>query len=100
VLTRQDARGVVTTYGYDGLNRLSSVSYNTAGTTAQATASVSMTYGSVVPKIGQVEEIKHTDSQNMVPWKENYAYDSLSRVSSKTVSFDKSGLRVHNRVRI
>jgi YD repeat-containing protein len=85
VLTRQDARGVVTTYGYDGLNRLSSVSYTTTGTTAQATSSVSVTYGSAVPKIGQIEEIKQTDSQNIVPWKEDYAYDSLSRVSSKTV---------------
>jgi RHS repeat-associated protein len=88
ISTRQDARGVVSTYGYDGLNRISSVSYNTADTTAQATASVSITYGSAVPKIGLVEEIKQTDSQNMVPWKENYAYDSLSRVSNKTVSFD------------
>lgn len=88
ILTRQDARGVVTTYGYDGLNRVSGVSYNTSGTTAQPTASVSITYGSAAPKLGQVEEIKQTDSQSSVPWKENYSYDSLSRVSSKTVSFD------------
>lgn len=88
VLTRQDARGVVTTYGYDGLNRLFSVSYNTTGTTAEATAIVGITYGSVVPKLGLVEEIKQTDGQSNVPWKENYGYDTMSRVSSKTVSFD------------
>jgi YD repeat-containing protein len=31
VATKTDARGVITTYGYDGLNRLTSISYNTSG---------------------------------------------------------------------
>lgn len=43
VATRQDARGVVTTYSYDSLNRLSQVSYNTvSGVTTAPT--ISYTY--------------------------------------------------------
>lgn len=91
ISTRQDARRVVTNYFYDGLNRLYQVGYtlpNPNPDNVQATATVNITYGSTAPKLGQVEEVKQTDSQNLVPWKENYSYDTLSRVSSKTVSFD------------
>lgn len=82
---------VISTYSYDGLNRLDQVGYalpNPNPDNVQATATVNVTYGSVAPKIGKVEEIKQTDSQSTVPWKENYSYDTLSRVNSKTVSFD------------
>ena len=91
ISTRQDARGAVSNYFYDGLNRLYQVGYtlpNPNPNNVQATATVNVTYGSTVPKLGQVEEVKQTDSQSVVPWKENYSYDTLSRVSSKTVSFD------------
>lgn len=37
VSTRTDARGVVTTYTYDTLNRVKTISYNTSGTTAAST---------------------------------------------------------------
>ena len=86
LLTRQDARGVVVTYGYDGLNRLSSVSYSTAGTSALSTAAVSVTYGSVAPTLGRLMEVKKTSSPSGTPWKENYEYDALSRLSSRIVS--------------
>ncbi|MEW6128912.1 MAG: RHS repeat domain-containing protein [Acidobacteriota bacterium] len=36
VATRTDARGVITTYSYDTLNRLTSISYNTAGASGVA----------------------------------------------------------------
>jgi RHS repeat-associated protein len=91
VQMREDARHAVTTYAYDGLNRLSQVSYtlpNPNPDSVQGTATVNITYGSTVPKNGQVEEVKHSFSPTDVPWKENYGYDGLSRVSSKTVSFD------------
>ena len=40
-----DARGVITTYGYDTLNRLESVSYNVGSTGVPATATVTYAYG-------------------------------------------------------
>lgn len=88
IATRQDARGVVKSYSYDGLNRLFGVAYDTTSTTAQATASVSITYGTAAPKLGQVVEIKQADLSNNTPWKESYDYDGLSRAISKTLSFD------------
>ena len=88
VLTRQDARGVVTNYGYDGLNRLATVTYTTTGTSAFDTAAVTVSYGSVIPKLGQIVEVKQTDSSNNTPWKETYDYDSLSRMNSKTLSLN------------
>lgn len=46
LLKRTDARGVVTTYGYDTLNRPTSVSYNVSGATnVPATSTVTLTYG-------------------------------------------------------
>jgi YD repeat-containing protein len=66
IATRQDARGVITGNSYDGLNRLYNVTYNTAGT-AQATASVSLIYGTVAPKKGLVEEVSQTDSLSNTP---------------------------------
>jgi RHS repeat-associated protein len=46
VATRTDARGVVTTYSYDALNRLALKSYNTASApTVAATGDVICTYG-------------------------------------------------------
>lgn len=44
VCSRTDARNVVTTYTYDAVNRLTGISYNTSGTTAAATPSVSYYY--------------------------------------------------------
>jgi RHS repeat-associated protein len=45
LLKRTDARGVLTTFGYDSLNRLQSITYNVGSTGVPATASVSYTYG-------------------------------------------------------
>jgi RHS repeat-associated protein len=46
LLKRTDARGVVTTYGYDTLNRPTSLSYNVTGATnVPATSTVTLTYG-------------------------------------------------------
>jgi RHS repeat-associated protein len=46
LLKRTDARGVVTTYGYDTLNRPTSVSYIVTGATnVPATSTVTLTYG-------------------------------------------------------
>jgi RHS repeat-associated protein len=46
LLYRTDARGVIASYGYDALNRLTSVSYNVSGATGvPATASLGFIYG-------------------------------------------------------
>jgi RHS repeat-associated protein len=78
---RTDARGVLTSYSYDGLNRLSQVSYNVGVTGVPATATVSLTYGldsSCVSAhgagcIGQA--ITMTDGVGS----ENYTYNSLEQ---------------------
>jgi RHS repeat-associated protein len=91
IATREDARRVISTYSYDGLNRLYQVGYtlpNPNPDNVQATATVNIAYGSSAPKNGQVEEVKQSFSPSDVPWKESYVYDGLSRPSSKTVSFD------------
>ncbi|MEK6288509.1 MAG: RHS repeat-associated core domain-containing protein [Acidobacteriota bacterium] len=91
IATREDARRVISTYSYDGLNRLYQVGYTLPSPNpdnVQATATVNITYGAVAPKNGQVDEVKQSFSQSDVPWKESYVYDGLSRLSSKTVSFD------------
>ncbi|HJQ24948.1 MAG TPA: RHS repeat-associated core domain-containing protein [Blastocatellia bacterium] len=86
--TKHDARGVVTSYGYDGLNRLTTITYTTTGTSAEATPNVTISYGSAAPELGRVKEVKQTDASSNTPWKESYAYDAQSRLSSKTVAFD------------
>jgi YD repeat-containing protein len=46
LLKRTDARGVLTSYGYDTLNRLQSISYNVSGATGvPSTPTVNLTYG-------------------------------------------------------
>jgi RHS repeat-associated protein len=80
---RTDARGVLTTYGHDTLNRLSSVSYNVGSTGVPATANVSLTYGldsscnsaHGAGCIGQV--ISMTDG----PGSENYTYNNFGQMT-------------------
>jgi RHS repeat-associated protein len=82
LLTRTDARGVVTSYGYDGLNRLTSVSYNVTGTNVPATASIGLTYGASgcssahgAGCVGQL--ITTTDGVGS----ENYSYNALEQLT-------------------
>jgi RHS repeat-associated protein len=83
LLKRTDARGVLTSYTYDGLNRLTGTSYNVGSTGVPATATVSLTYGldsSCVTGhglgcIGQV--ITMTDGVGT----ENYTYNSLEQMT-------------------
>jgi RHS repeat-associated protein len=72
VNTRTDARGVITTYGYDGLHRLASVSYNVGSTGVPATPSVSFAYGTSTSANNNGRLITMTDGVGS----ENYTYDT------------------------
>jgi RHS repeat-associated protein len=80
--TRQDARGVVTTYSYDGLNRLSQVSYNTV---SGVTTAPTVTYiydsdsgtGYSTTAAGKLLRINVGSD-----YKERYTFDSNYRVAS------------------
>jgi RHS repeat-associated protein len=82
LLYRTDARGVLASYTYDGLNRLTGVSSNVGNTGVPATASVSFAYGSSsctsahgAGCIGQ--PITMTDGVGS----ENYTYNGLEQMT-------------------
>jgi RHS repeat-associated protein len=84
LLKRTDGRGVLTSYGYDTLNRLTSVSYNVSGATGvPSTPTVNLTYGNDSSCnsahgpgcIGQV--IAMTDGVGS----EGYTYNSLEQLT-------------------
>jgi RHS repeat-associated protein len=74
---RTDARGVITTYGYDTLNRPFTISYNVGSTGVPATASVSYTYGTSTSQNNNGRLITMTDGVGS----ENYTYDLLGNVT-------------------
>ena len=80
VTQRTDARGVITAYGYDTLNRLKTVTYNVTGATGvPATTGPSFTYdtgGAPAFAVGRVT--KMTDAVGS----ESYSYDLLGRITS------------------
>jgi RHS repeat-associated protein len=84
--TLKDARGVLTTYGYDGLNRPFTITYNTSGAPAvEPTTNVSINYNNFSSQVtgnGKVSFI--TDGAG----REDYSYDGLSRLASKTRTID------------
>jgi RHS repeat-associated protein len=71
VTQRTDARGVVTTYGYDTLNRPTSISYN------DGTPSVGFAYGSDPNQNNNGRLVTMTDGVGS----ESYSYDVLGRVT-------------------
>jgi len=86
VSTKQDARGVITTNGYDTLHRLISISYNTSGAPGVATTpSVSYTYDN-----NQSSTTKGLLLSLAVGtiYSESYSYDSFKRVQAVTRTID------------
>jgi RHS repeat-associated protein len=83
LLKRTDARGVLTSYGYDTLNRVTGVAYNVGTSGVTATPSVSLTYGidsscnatHGTGCIGQV--ISMTDGAGS----ENYTYNNFGQMT-------------------
>lgn len=82
VLTRTDARGVVTTYGYDGLNRLATIGYS------DGTPGVTYTYGTSSPSNNNGRLISASDSSVTPAWSTIYGYNNLGQVTgvTKTIS--------------
>jgi RHS repeat-associated protein len=77
VTQRTDARGVIATYGYDTLNRLSSISYNVGTTGVPATPSVTFTYGTNTAQYNNGRLITITDGLGS----EGYTYNNLGQVT-------------------
>jgi RHS repeat-associated protein len=78
LLYRTDARGVLTSYGYDGLNRLNSISYNVSNAPGvPATASVGLTYGTNAAQFNNGRLITMTDGVGS----ENYTYNNLGQLT-------------------
>jgi RHS repeat-associated protein len=76
ITTKQDARGVVTTFSYDGMNRVTGISYNTSGAPGvQATPSVSFTYW----VSGAIASVTIGNE-----YTENYTFDDYNRPVSVT----------------
>jgi RHS repeat-associated protein len=95
VSTKQEARGVIITYSYDTLHRLTSVSYNTGSAPGvAATPTVSYTYDSN----GTCDTTAHSASGTTKGlllaisvgsfYSESYAYDSNQRVQAVTRTID------------
>lgn len=92
--TRTDARGVITTFGYDGLHRLTSVAYNVGTTGVPATASVAYQFGTSTTANNNGRLYQMTDGTGS----ETYTYDSnLGRVAqvSKVIGGTTYNLGYH-----
>jgi RHS repeat-associated protein len=85
IQTKQDTRGVVTTYGYDALHRVISKSYNTV---SGVTTSPAVTYiydndaGFGTSAIGQIVRVNVGGD-----YQERYTFDTNKRVSSMIDTF-------------
>src|SRR5262249_47769882 len=78
IQTRTDPRGVITTYGYDGLNRLRTVTYTIPqGSGVSATSSLSYTYGTNIAQFNNGRLITMTDGVGS----ENYSYNNMGKMT-------------------
>ncbi len=83
---KTDARGVVTTYSYDQLNRVTDRVYaapNPTPTNYQTTPNVEYTYGTTAPKVGKLVKVESTVSTT-----EYTAFDILGRVTASKQTTD------------
>jgi RHS repeat-associated protein len=86
LLDKTDARGVVTEYVYDPLNRVKERKYSTPnGVPAnyQATPNVAYTYGTAAPAIGQLTKVSSSVSTT-----EYTSFDILGRVTAHRQTTD------------
>jgi RHS repeat-associated protein len=77
VTQRTDARGVITNYDYDTLNRLKSVTYNVGTTGVTSTAALTYQYGTDPTQNNNGRLVKMLDGLGS----ESYTYDLLGRIT-------------------
>src|SRR5206468_2081078 len=77
VNTRTDARGVVTTYTYNGFHQPLGISYNVGATGVANPGSVSFTYGTSAASNNKGRLVSMADGSGS----EAYTYDNMGRVS-------------------
>src|SRR5229473_3042048 len=77
LLYRTDARGVLTSYSYDGLNRLYQISYNVGTSGVPATPTVTLTYGTSASQFNNGRLITMADGVGS----ENYSYNNLGQMT-------------------
>lgn len=84
LIDHTDARGVVTHYTYDGLNRLTQISYNSVSGVESADGPVTIAYNNNPgqSKHGQVSSVSNGIAS------ETYTYDAFSRVQQMTTVID------------
>jgi RHS repeat-associated protein len=89
VATRTDARGVVTNYTYDNLNRLVTQSYNlTNAPGVEPTNTVTWTYDTSTTSTTKGLLLSITMSGTLPTYQENFYYDTLNRPSYRTWTRD------------
>lgn len=86
ISTKQDARGAVVSYGYDVLNRLTSVSYDTSNAPGVATTP-NVTYNYDTSSYSSTKGLLLSVGVGS-GYSESYGYDSFNRVSSVTHAID------------
>jgi len=79
--TKMDARSITTTYAYDALNRVTQRSYS--GETGYTTPTVTYTYGTTAPAIGQLTKVSSSVSAT-----EYTSFDILGRVTGHKQTTD------------
>jgi YD repeat-containing protein len=83
IATRTDARGVVTTYGYDSLNRLVSVTYNTSNAPGvEPTNNVSYVYDNSGASPTKRLLLSISMTGPLPTYQETFSYDSLKLTES------------------
>jgi RHS repeat-associated protein len=78
--TRTDARGVITSYTYDGLNRLATMSYNVGTTGVQNPGTVTFNYGTTAANNNNGRLISMVDGSG----EEDYTYNIMGWVTQLT----------------
>ncbi len=82
VATRTDARGVITTFGYDPMHRILTKTYtNDPASTPPATYRYYLAGSGVSPKVGQLQSVSSSNGSIQYD-----SYDSLGRVTASTHS--------------